>query len=109
MDYIGLDNVTTAINYSRDFNAGNVKGRNVTGDNFTFNLGRLPEEWAARYREDYNNNLLAYVVTSYGTPIAWVTYTGKIYIPDVKYSVSTTRHQNLARSAYSGYTTLASF
>lgn len=36
-----------------------------------------------------------YVVWSYFTPIAFVGYDGALYIPDEKYSVTTTHHQNL--------------
>lgn len=36
-----------------------------------------------------------YVVWSYQTPIAWVTWAGSIVVPDEKYSVTTTHHQGL--------------
>lgn len=36
-----------------------------------------------------------YVVWSYETPIAWVSWCGSICIPDVKYSPTTTHHQGL--------------
>lgn len=37
-----------------------------------------------------------YVIYSYATPIAW-KMDDKWFIPDVKYSVTTTRHQNKIR------------
>lgn len=39
-----------------------------------------------------------YVVWSYGTPIAWVSWSGSICIPDDRYSVTTTHHQNMCRA-----------
>jgi hypothetical protein len=37
-------------------------------------------------------------VYSYGTPIAWHTNTGW-FIPDLKYSVTTSKHQGYVRRA----------
>lgn len=39
-----------------------------------------------------------YVVWSYETPIAWVSWCGSICIPDEKYSVTTTHHQNMCHA-----------
>lgn len=39
-----------------------------------------------------------YVVYSYATPIGWVTSSGSIVVPDEKYSVTTTNHQNLCHA-----------
>jgi len=58
--------------------------------------GRLPLEWRHRYRAD--QDIIAYTVYSYSTPIAWVTETGHVEIPDVGYSLTTTRHQNNCRA-----------
>lgn len=60
--------------------------------------GRLPQEWAQRL----NDTQPTYVITSYGTPIAWVDAAGRVTIPDVKYSTSTTRHQGIAARALTG-------
>lgn len=59
--------------------------------------GRLPVDWARRYDADSRNPGIVYTVLSWATPIAWVHATGQIVIPDVAYSISTTRHQNLCR------------
>lgn len=40
-----------------------------------------------------------YVVYSYGTPIAWVTTDGMAAVPDLKYSVTTSKHQSLVLGA----------
>lgn len=39
-----------------------------------------------------------YVVWSYNTPIAFVTWNGSIRIPDESYSVTTTHHQNMCHA-----------
>lgn len=55
-------------------------------------FGRLPSELRGQVPDK------GYVVYSYGTPIAWLS--GGVWVcPDVKYSVSTTRHQGLIRTA----------
>lgn len=59
--------------------------------NLPTNTGELPPEWAAIYREKLSR--IAYVVTSYDTPIYWVLDSGVDYRPDVRYSVTTSRHQ----------------
>lgn len=38
-----------------------------------------------------------YVVWSYQTPIGFVTCCGSTYVPDEKYSTTTTHHQNLVK------------
>lgn len=38
-----------------------------------------------------------YIVYSYDTPIAWITTDGTAYVPDVTYSVTTTRHQRIVK------------
>jgi hypothetical protein len=55
-------------------------------------LGRLPAEHAEQFRADAERGI-AYTVFSYQTPIAWVTSSGLVRIPDVKYSPTTTQHQ----------------
>jgi hypothetical protein len=60
--------------------------------------GRLPVDWVQRYDADNRNPGIVYTVRSWATPIAWIRATGHVVIPDVSYSVSTTRHQNLCRT-----------
>ncbi|GAA4935822.1 hypothetical protein GCM10023224_15760 [Streptomonospora halophila] len=59
--------------------------------------GRMPPEWVAAYRSDRDEPGISYVVYSYATPIAWVRCDGEYVVPDVGYSVTTTRHQKLCR------------
>lgn len=61
--------------------------------------GYLPPEWAARFYADQAAGI-DYLVRSYGTPIGWVTAAGEYVIPDVKYSVTTSRHQGYLRQAW---------
>jgi hypothetical protein len=60
--------------------------------------GWLPAHWVHRYRDDQNAPGIIYTVRSYATPIAWVRADGRIAMPPVTYSPTTTRHQNLCRA-----------
>lgn len=40
-----------------------------------------------------------YIVMSYGTPIAWAGPGEQLTVPDVRYSVTTSRHQSICRRA----------
>lgn len=54
-------------------------------------VGRLPFEW-------YDSVVHAsYIVFSYRTPIGWAFPDGTVVVPDVKYSVTTSRGQNVVR------------
>ncbi len=57
--------------------------------------GYLPAEYRAEARE------AVYVVYSYSTPIGWENPDGTVTIPDVKYSVTTSKHQTQARRGFS--------
>jgi hypothetical protein len=63
--------------------------------NNTFAPGRLPAEWAAKFKSADR----AYVAYSYGTPIAWLDNEGKWTVPAVNYSVTTFGHQGKLRAA----------
>lgn len=55
--------------------------------------GQLPQEnW-----ESYAGS--TYAVYSYETPIAWVDKSGDWVVPDVKYSVTTSKHQGRINAA----------
>lgn len=62
-----------------------------------YDTGRLPHEWPDQYRTDVKDPGVTYVVLSYATPIGWVRADGEVVIPDETYSITTMRHQNLAR------------
>lgn len=77
----------------REFNGSSMRGRNnVTGD-----VGRLPGAWRSVYYNVVNE--IDYIVYSFSTPIAWHTKAGLWFIPHVKYSGYSTRHQWYALKA----------
>lgn len=76
---------------------GTLTGVRTDGEPF-HGTGRLPEDWRRIFERQGGAGELAYVVTSYVTPIAWVLTDGTVIIPDARYSVTTTRHQGIARS-----------
>jgi hypothetical protein len=78
------------------FTAGNLHAERPTELGY---VGKLPDEWKHLLRVDDAAVGVDYVVYSYLTPIAWVTKDGDVRIPDVKYSVSTSRHQGIVRHA----------
>ena len=57
-----------------------------------YNPGRLTGEDLERFNRDYCTGF-SYIVTSYATPIAWVTNTGEVYRVGQKFSVTTSKHQ----------------
>jgi hypothetical protein len=59
--------------------------------------GRLPRKHDEQYGKDLRDGI-RYTVLSYATPIGWVTDAGEIRIPDVHYSVTTSRHQTQVRA-----------
>lgn len=64
------------------------------------NTGQMPDDWAQAYRAAHEADAIAYTVLSFETPIAWVTdRTDTVVVPGVKYSVTTSKHQNYARAA----------
>jgi len=79
----------------------------MTGDDTPWHdTGRMPHEWAARFntemRKARDSSSLVYVVLSYGTPIAWEA-NGVRYVPSVRYSNTTSRHQTAARIGFGDY------
>ena len=85
----------------QEFRASNLHA--VEGTSWT---GYLPDEWRKPYVYDDAPNIV-YTVYSYGTPIAWVVRTFDTWnstvdrwvIPPVKYSRTTSKHQNIVRRA----------
>lgn len=63
-------------------------------------LGRLPTHDASVLRADIqrakDNADSVYVIYSYATPIAWA-YGNTVRVPEVKYSVTTSKQQSLVR------------
>lgn len=96
-----------------DFNSDKdiLRGRHVTVGLLS-ELGRLPDAFRAVWHNDKND--IQYAIWSYGTPIAWLTYRNgrKVWVMpkvrddkgnmrEIRYSVTTSKHQNKVRTALS--------
>lgn len=66
------------------------------GVNYLPRASQLPPEYAASALD------AVYAVWSYDTPIAWENPDGTWTVPDVKYSVTTSRHQSKIAAAVEG-------
>jgi hypothetical protein len=60
---------------------------------------QLRGEALAAYEAALADGSVRYTVYSYATPIGWVLADGTTMVPDIYYSKTTTRHQNLVREA----------
>jgi hypothetical protein len=101
------DKIITAILNGDNFtnSTGSFRGKGITtawGIPAGFgSANRLDPEWLRRLRFDDPD----YVIWSYDTPIAWHVVDDLMVgpehwvMPDESYSVTTTRHQNLVRTA----------
>lgn len=67
--------------------------------NYTPEMGRLNPEESAKLYEIFGTEGGAYIVRSYGTPIAWYTPLSGWYLVSQKFSVTTSKHQNATRRA----------
>jgi hypothetical protein len=98
-----MPNATTRNAYVRiaDLEPFTTGGALAGFDGYPSTHGNLPREWSAlltSMRAD-----VVYVVMSYRTPIAWVTSGGDAYVPAVKYSPTTSRHQGQCRRGLHAY------
>ena len=64
----------------------------LSGRENCYNSGRLTGEDLERFNQDSRAGF-RYVVTSYDTPIAWVTNDGEVYRVARKFSTTTSKHQ----------------
>ena len=80
------------IRYRQPFQAGAISG------GVNYDAGRLPEPWRTMFIQQNNVGAkVAYVISSYATPIAWQLTTGQWIVPNVRYSPTTDKHQALVR------------
>lgn len=86
--------ITEAIEERKGFRQGPLRG-NILSEGYAPSKGLLPDEWAILLRAESPT----YIVISYETPIAWWSDVLGWTVPDVRYSRTTTRHQNAVRSA----------
>ena len=61
--------------------------------------GRLPADHSTALMDSVVTGTVDYIVYSYGTPIAWHRTDTGWAVPDVRYSVTTSRHQGVVRLA----------
>jgi hypothetical protein len=85
-----------------EFDAGSLHGewisRHPSGA-LVAPTGQLPPHLADTLGELLNEKGRLYVVYSYGTPIAWGVGLGPLVVPTHYYSVTTSKHQGIARRA----------
>jgi hypothetical protein len=93
------DKITEAIRARRDFRIANMSGTRI-GSRYPVQGGELNHHPAERARLDtgIDRGEITYVIYSFATPIGWVE-DGAGYVPDVRYTITTTHHQNVARVA----------
>jgi hypothetical protein len=80
----------------QEFTASALKGVNVNERGILGGFGRLNAEEFAQFKQVETS--VDYLVMSYDTPIAWHTAEGW-YVVAQKFSVTTSKHQNLVRRA----------
>lgn len=87
-----------------------LRGRTIHNGVDIYGTGRMEGTDLAIFRGHRQAGALDYVIYSYGTPIAYrIAYTHPQYgrteyewiVPDVRYSVTTSKHQEKVRSALS--------
>ena len=76
------------------FTGNNLYGVLTSYDQVVHLIGQLPIEFEQQLKLDKPN----FIVYSYNTPIAWHSDKGW-FIPEVKYSVTTSKHQGYVRRA----------
>jgi hypothetical protein len=82
-----------ALQSRKPFNRAGFAMKGVEGA--VSSTGRMPAGSAGMYRDNASEDMIAYTVLSYATPIAWVTREGTVIIPEASYSNTTTHHQGL--------------
>lgn len=96
--YVSKANAAPYIAGLREFTGNSLQGRRVTPSSVTF--GYLPKDHSDVLADRVRVGAVGYVVYSYGTPIAWHDDAlNEWVIPDVKYSSTTSRHQNVVKGA----------
>jgi hypothetical protein len=76
------------------FTGNNLYGVVTPYDSVIYTTGQLPIEFQDQLKLDRPD----FIVYSYSTPIAWHSNSGW-FMPNCKYSVTTSKHQNYVRRA----------
>lgn len=74
--------------------AGSFRGEDVL-TTYDYKQGRLSDDLFKMLCQSGAK----YVIYSYGTPIAWISAHGKWFVPEIRYSVTTSKHQSIVRGA----------
>lgn len=90
-----LVDILVAIPDEFNLDKDSLRGRAVNGTEW-ISFGRLSNE----HKDSFRKPGLEYVIFSYLTPIAWRT-NGQWVMPDVRYTVQTSKHQGKVRNALS--------
>lgn len=97
-----LRDVPALVAGRRPFEGNSMSARRVKAHPSGYDVGYtglLPTPEEPRYQDDLRKHGKLYVVYSYDTPIAWGPLDGDLYVPDVKYSMTTSKHQGIVRRA----------
>lgn len=107
--YTTLKQAADSVYNGEAFVSNSMSARWVHANSYV-GMGELPESYRKQLRKVLDDlrdspNRMIYIVWSYGTPVAWCRRTtlaggynpDSWVIPDVKYSVTTSRHQNIVR------------
>lgn len=70
---------------------------NNKGISAAASLGKLPTEFYESLKASGTAGDKIYIVFSYNTPIGWARDNQELTIPDVTYSITTTKHQGFTR------------
>lgn len=92
-----LQNTINAIGARQSFNNSSRSYDSLWARTSPGDVGYLRGPWLDLLVED--RPTIEYVVYSYATPIAWWSKEHGWRMPDIKYSVTTSRHQSLVRRA----------
>lgn len=90
----GKKAIQAAVDSLTEFKQGNLRGSKVYDT-----AGVLPDEYRTILEAGVALNHIDFVVYSYATPVAWHYVGMNWYVPEVRYSQSTTNHQNVLRVA----------
>lgn len=98
-------NVLTSQGLEWQNNGRTLWGHSEGHEQFVLPNGcQLPREWADGLQDAIHDGRVLYIVWSYETPIAWFVRSAinaqrsGWVMPDVRYSVTTSKHQSVARS-----------
>lgn len=82
------------------FNQSNLRGRTI--EHYDGGKGRLSGDDRTTWDMHSNAGKIAYVITSWATPIAWVLDDGTKFLVEEGHSQSTRSHKRIVAEAFGG-------